>query len=702
MKKALLGTPELAAEKLYMQKSLVLAVKQPYILLVIFGVALALRLIAVDVPINTDETLWMERGASFARHLLAGEFAQTYQRHHPGVTNMWLTGSSLTLGCLWQKLSLDACLSATSFPIELWILPRVFQAIATATCMTIIYSLVQRLWSIPIALTALSLLMLEPFFLAYQRYLTTDALQSDLGTIGLLSMLVYLQRPLSQLVQKDGRSRVWLLLSGVTMGLSIMAKIPSIFFIPAVLAWMVAIELFSAEPFFRRGWLRQGIDFCLWLMTMGTTAILVWPALWSSPSGTIKHLLQGLREESARGVFFYMGELTDAAGLSFYPMVLLYRLSPILLLGLLIWAAVTLKSAVRRNWQQEIFLGLLLAGTAVWVLGLLSFSDSKVDRYVNLVIPLLTILAAVGWIRLGSRLAKVKSQPVLAAGLIGLVVIQAAFLVSYAPYYISYFNPVARLIYPVERVLMIGQGEGLEQAARWLNSSPKIKSMTVAAWYSRAFYPYFEGKTVSLPKSFSDDDTPETAVPELPEWLSADRLVLYINQYQRQLPDPELLKYFAPQPVLHTVQFKGLDYVKVYAGPMVTEADLATISVSQTVDIGKIQFDGYDVSRTQLRRDQNLQVTTYWEFSETLPAEATLTLTLKNSTGKVSVTTERLLGGYMAMDEVFLHRPLRESQSLSVEGLVPGEYALTASWEIPGEPQAQAPHELSLGLVNVG
>ena len=684
-----------------MQKSPI-AVRQPYVLLVIFGVALALRLIAVEVPVNTDETLWIGRGANFARHLLAGEFAQTYQRHHPGVTNMWLTGSSLTLSCLWQELSLDTCLSTTSFPIDLWILPRIFQAIATATCMAIIYSLVRRLWSIPIALTAVSLLILEPFFLAYQRYLTTDALQSDLGAIGLLSMLVYLRRPFSQLAQKDGRSRLWLLLSGVAMGLSIMAKIPSIFFIPAVLAWMVAIELFSADPFFRRGWLRQGIDFCFWLMTMGATAILVWPALWTSPSGTIKHLLQGLREESLRGTLFYMGELTDAAGLSFYPMVMLYRLSPILLLGLAIWAAIALRDAVRRDGQQQIFLGLLLAGTVVWVLGLLSFSDSKIDRYVNLVIPLLTILAAVGWVRLGSKLAKAKSQPVLAAGLVGLIVIQAAFLVSYAPYYISYFNPIARLIYPVEQVLMIGQGEGLEQAAQWLNPSPNVKDMTVAAWYSRAFYPYFEGKTVSLPKSFSDDDTPETVEPELPEWLSAHRLVLYINQYQRQLPDPELLAYFAPQPVLHTVQFKGLDYVKVYAGPMLTEADRAAISVPQTVDIGKIRFDGYDLSRIQLGREQNLQVTTYWEFSKTLPAEATLTLTLKNSTGEVSVTAERLLGGYMAMDEVFLHKPLRESQSLSVEGLVPGEYALTASWKIPAEPQAEASYELSLGSVNVG
>lgn len=730
----------------------VLAAEDLLISLVIFGVALALRLLALDVPINADEELWMYRGTAFALHLFEGDLAETYLRHHPGVTNMWLTGSGMFLNCLWHKLhpqfwgidqpaSVGACLNVMSFPIGLWILPRIFQAMVTASCMVAIYDLTRRLLNRQVALIAIGLLMLEPFFLAYQRYLTTDALQSDFGAVGLLAMLVYLKQPLGQRGGAVRHPRWWLLLSGAMVGLSVMSKIPSIFVIPAVITWLIVIELsdrgvsvsenrnFSPPvSFSKRGWQRQGLDFALWLLTIGTTAFLIWPALWVAPIDTLTQLLTGLREESARGAFFYLGQTTDAIGPSFYPLVLFYRLSPIFLLGLIFSVVAVARRKEEGDQQRSVFLQLLLVISVLWMLGLLSIIDSKIDRYISLVIPLLAILSAVGWGWLWTegiiqrrwrrpsvsgnaskgffggfwRRSLVKgtepSQPRLAAGMVGLLLVQSAVAIIYQPNYLTYFNPLAQLIHPAERVFMMGQGEGLDQAARWLNQSPEAKDMTVASWYASAFHPYFVGNVVPIPK-FTD------AKP--PRWLSAHRIALYINQYQRDLPERTMLDYFSAQPALHTVRLHGLDYVKVYPGPIATPGDLAAISVPQSTDIGNgIYCYGHDLSRVSLGSpqvqssddyNQSLQVTTYWKFSQALPTGSTLVLKLKNASTETTVTAERLLGGYLNMADVPQNTPIRDSQVMSIQSLTPGKYALTAMWQLPSSPVK----EVSLGSVEI-
>jgi hypothetical protein len=62
---------------------------------VVFAVALLMRLLWISVPLNVDEGLWMRRGPAFLQAVLQGNPAATYQRHHPGVTNMWLIGGAV-------------------------------------------------------------------------------------------------------------------------------------------------------------------------------------------------------------------------------------------------------------------------------------------------------------------------------------------------------------------------------------------------------------------------------------------------------------------------------------------------------------------------------------------------------------------------------------------------------------------------------
>ncbi len=66
----------------------------------IFLISLVLRVLNITIPMNTDEALWLSRGTNFIKYLFDGDLAATYLRHHPGVTNMWLIGSSQLLNSL--------------------------------------------------------------------------------------------------------------------------------------------------------------------------------------------------------------------------------------------------------------------------------------------------------------------------------------------------------------------------------------------------------------------------------------------------------------------------------------------------------------------------------------------------------------------------------------------------------------------------
>jgi hypothetical protein len=69
--------------------------------LVLAALVLALwvpRALALDRFATFDEHLWLSRSANFICALAQGDYRNTFQREHPGVTTMWAG----TLGLLWR------------------------------------------------------------------------------------------------------------------------------------------------------------------------------------------------------------------------------------------------------------------------------------------------------------------------------------------------------------------------------------------------------------------------------------------------------------------------------------------------------------------------------------------------------------------------------------------------------------------------
>jgi hypothetical protein len=138
-----------------------------------------------------------------------------------------------------------------------------------------------------------------------------------------------------------------------------------------------------------------------------------------------------------------------------------------------------------------------------------------------------------------------------------LVVGQIVLPLLYLPYFLSYFNPLMGGSRKAPEVLQIGWGEGLDEAARYLNAMPGAEDMTVASWYERVFSEFFIGKTINI------EDQPTISNGEIQNILKADYIVIYYHQFQRAMPE-NLLEILEDQEPVHTLWFNGLEYVLIY------------------------------------------------------------------------------------------------------------------------------------------
>jgi hypothetical protein len=215
---------------------------------------------------------------------------------------------------------------------------------------------------------------------------------------------------------------------------------------------------------------------------------------------------------------------------------------------------------------------------------------------------------------------------------------------------------------------MIGNGEGLDRAARWLSQQPNAAAMKVSSWYSEVFAPYFSGQVSDLRQSV----------------MHAHRVVMYVNQLQRQMPDPNLNAYFAMQRPLYLVRLHGVDYAVVYPGPVPLPDELAHISTPLILNFeDQVHLLGYELVTPQITSGEEMVITFYWEFLAPLPKDATVYVGLRdpqdNHWGESNTAP---IEGYLPLDESFEENPFfRDAHQLTVlPGTPPGRYQIEIGW----------------------
>jgi 4-amino-4-deoxy-L-arabinose transferase-like glycosyltransferase len=535
-------------------------------------IALAPRVLSLGSFVTVDEiAFWIPRADAFLRAIQAGDFPATAISTHPGVTTMWL-GSA---GAVLRRALLAAGLLHDESFATVLAFYRLPVVLAHTAGILVGYALLRRMLPALMAALAALLWAADPFVIAYSRVLHVDGLAGTFITLSLLAACLYWFH--------DRRTR-FLILSAITAGLAMLSKSPALVLLPLV----GLVALFADEgrrtkddspaqsSIADRLWsiLRP---LAVWAVICLLTAVVLWPALWAGPLRAIEQVRLGVvaegEEPHMQGNFF-LGREDDAPGALFYPLALALRLTPWTLLGLLVlpfaWRRLREIAPARRD------LALLALYVIVFVAAM-SLFPKKFNRYIEPVFPALDILAAVGIMGVGSwglgvgRLLSHRSTFVLrpssfVLGFVSLIsVASLANVAFWHPYEIVAYNQVLGGARAGAYAFLTGWGEGLEQAAAWLNAQPDITGVRVATTQPGALQPYMRDGAQAV-----------AASDQLPNHTGY--LVVYVRSTQGMLWPPFDQFYPAAAP-LHVVQIHGVDYAWIYQAP-------PPITQSQSADFG--------------------------------------------------------------------------------------------------------------------
>lgn len=539
--------------------------------LLVLASYLGIRLLDLDRMVTIDETLWIGRSANFLNAIAHGDWDLTYQMAHPGVMTMWagalgfavvlpefvrlhpeqVSPSALVHGPL-REIGAD--------PLQTLVALRIAKLIIQTVVFMIGVWFLRRLFGGRVAVAAGLMIALEPFLIGHDRLLHIDGLFAASAFTATLALAVAARQPSSL--------RLWMV-AGALGAITWLSRTPGLVLVPLAAAAIVA-----------SAWIETGRGFRMLLSpaviraivvrlvafnaTLIVTSIVLWPALWAAPRDTFAAIVDFSENAAVVGhetTQVFNGEVvTGDPGPWYYPVTLAWRLSPFTILGVVLFLMllVIARRAVVRDGER---LPLLLVGGfgAVYFLGM-TLAAKKFDRYVLPDYQVLVLLSALGWIGLATLVWRHRS--VIARGavvlLIGLVIAgQGVIAVSTRPYGLDYFSPLLGGMQAAEGDLLLGWGEGLDEAAAIILAQPRGEHAVVATSNNRTSLLYFLPDTAQVipARSMGTDATVRA-------WTTMDYYVAYTMQWQRNGGfEIAYLDGFEP---IGTVDVNGVVFARVY------------------------------------------------------------------------------------------------------------------------------------------
>lgn len=570
-----------------MRSKAILKTISPY--LIAIALMLLPRIFGLDSFVATDEGAWFIRSANFYYALGQREFAETYQNISIAAFTMWINALAFLIkfpqyrglgqGYLdlydpaWDQIFLDNQIR------ELSVLTtgRILMVVAMTIVGLFIFWYLKRTLGTITALFSFAVLSLDPFYLALSRTSHLDAPQAAFMILSILAYHSYLSA---------GKKWFDLIISGSAGGLSLLSKLTGAMVIPAILG-VGAIQMISRLRMatarigkrFRLEAHFQLKTFVIWLLIFVLVFIIGWPAMWSHPLGTVDKMVFKTAEfvEEDQPINLDAGKVEgDGSGVPFlvgmarkiwdnlvdYLESYLWRTTPVVLLGLLLaffgfWRKWDLfeSRAVRSLVTVLVFTGL-------YVLIVMSIPDKRSEKYIIPMHMVLDILAGIGWVAgfsffVEQTLTRNRKR-VFYAALMMILFSQAMLALGHFPYYFSYYNPILGGSKRASEERFVGVGEGLDQAAKYLNQLPGAKNLQVLSWYGKGpFSFFFEGQTATI---FTGAQWNERFIEKL---RSTDYLVVYTNQWYRRIP-PELFDKLNGVEPIQRVWIDGIEYARIY------------------------------------------------------------------------------------------------------------------------------------------
>lgn len=647
----------------------------------IFVLSLLPWVIGLGAFLTPDEKLLFENSTDYLRGLLRGDLGMSFGWGYPGATTMALGAGGIALRHLlylagWTSgfapgLGLaDFVEAAAQSPVEAVTLGRLLVVLVVALCLAVFYRLARRLVGEIPAFVAVLLLALDPYVTSYSRLLHNDILMTVFMALSLLSLLVYFRQ----------EQRGYLLLSGAMGGLALVTKTQALYlpaFVVAAMLW--------------RGWRHPQktlAEMAAWLAIAALLFWACWPAMWADPLGTLSKTAARLAVElqegyGNRGVYF-MGAISDDPGPLYYPVMFAFKGTPLLQLGLiagLLWLFLG-RAGKPEDEPERATLVVMGLYTLFYILAAF-VSAQKSPRYFLPAYPALALLTARGL--LWSASAALRNPKRAGQVTIAALLVQGALTVAlYHPYYLTYYNPLFGGAKQAAKTIMIGWGEGLDEAARYLNGKPGAEKLSVASWYEWDFGSFFKGKTCPLVDQ-------EAA-------LRADYVVFYASQVQRLIPDEHFVSYFRRREPERVITIGGVEYAWIYAGPLVGGGDGPPCPHPLDGDFGGLaRLTCYEI-KYQIANDKYQEtspafnLTLYWQALGPLPRDVSVFLRLRDAEGNIRGRSERMpLDGLWPIERWEVGSLIRDDHLLTVEpGLPPGDYSLEVGLYDPSSGKALA------------
>ncbi len=629
---------------------------------VIALVYLTPRLIALDRLVTVDESFWLGFSANFYEGVRNGGLADTYQYAHPGVTIMWAG----TIGFLLEypdyptdhpqqvgkQYAIHEDLQALGRnAFDILLTSRVVKILMQTVAFAIGFWLARPVFGTLTTVVATLLLAFDPFLIGHDRLLHVDGMCALTAYVSLVAFVRFLQ---------DQTRTRFLVLSGVFAALAWLTRTPAVLIAGVVgLALLVVAwgQLRSRRHSLRQVALGTAGSALLWGAAAMLTTLLAWPALWAAPGMVAQRMVAYSSEAAGEGheapIFFNGVSYRGDPGLLYYPVSLLWRLTPITLAGLaIVLVAVAFRSRTIIPRHLRAPLAILATFALLYVLAM-SLGAKKFDRYVLPAYPALDLIAAVGIVGAGRLLATQRRRVARALAWLaisGAVLGQLASALTTAPYYLPYFNPLVGGTAGAEEMLLLGWGEGMDQVADFILSQPGGDHAVVHTSNARVSLTYLMPTTATIVTTGYRAD-----MRSMVAWAQADYYVAYVSQWQRDAFSRPI-DYLSQFPPLRMVRLGGVDFARIYDlnaippppelandhacafrfGDDVQLVAYADVRLAPTSEANRHRLTFYFLSAPQARNSYDIQLELLPRSSRLEPFAHTLTLRPNPASGLLS------------------------------------------------------------------
>jgi hypothetical protein len=443
--------------------------------LVVVLVAAALRIFMPGPTImTTDELSWITRSARFDTALKHGDFASANvgpvnaDATRPGVTTMWI-------GAVGAEV-------AARDPLDVNDTLRYDHLLMGVVCSLLLWPFIlvaARLVGRRAAVVAGGLMAIEPLMVGHSAILHTDALvaiTTEIATVAAIAAFEALRREAGsgEILPWWRRTSVRLgAVAGAAAALACLTKLNAVIVLGAVVLAVVAIHVAitrraaTADGEGSTGGHRFAQQLAPAAAVLGVAAAVftlvtfaLWPALWIDPLGNLRAVVQSGDLASTPSRHLFDGSVETGGDWRLYPVELVLRASPWLLIGAVLAAGWKVARWVRREPRvmSRRIASALLAPAAVYAFVLVT-SDKQYSRYL---LPLLPIAALGVGVAAASVVRSMGSSTAVRA--VGWTGFTAAALAtaSLAPYPIAFVDPLLGGQRTAEHWIQLGWGEGKE------------------------------------------------------------------------------------------------------------------------------------------------------------------------------------------------------------------------------------------------